>query len=500
MFAPLVLLTALLIATWDTLVKVGARWLHFDEAYSHGFLLLLVSLWLLVREWRRGAPVSGFYPIGLGPLILALLAYIAGGLLLIEAVQQLMVLPILFAGLAVIWGVRQTARFLIPIGVLIFAFPMWDYLAWPLQLITVAVNEVLLGLFSMPFHVDGVFVTLPGIGAFEVAHGCSGLRYLMVGLTMSTLYGQVYYQRWRNRLLLVSIGVLFSLLANWLRVFVIIHQGYVTRMQSPLIEDHDFFGWIVFAATLIPLFWLANRIELTRSGVATNEAGVLPAMPAKVSGRAHVALLWLVPLLLSPLFLQLFGQPSASASSLNFPRWLPENQWLAYFERDAMPWKPLIKGADVIDERNFFSRQDLNEGQLPDQRVAIRIYHYETQKPGKELVQDANRLYDSQRWSLEKSEEATFAGRDWSRLVLKDRVTGEPLHLAFGYLIGGLWRSTALEAKLAQIPAALSGRSDMQLVAIGLSCQRCDSDEVLAGISAPLLVRVMDVTSRRYAR
>src|SRR5690554_8110709 len=72
----------------------------------------------------------------------------------------------------------------------------------------------------------------------------------------------MYLSRFRSRLMLFGLGVVFALVANWIRVFVIIYMGYKTNMQSSLIDDHDNFGWWVFAGTLVPLYFIARRLEI----------------------------------------------------------------------------------------------------------------------------------------------------------------------------------------------------------------------------------------------
>jgi len=42
---------------------------------------------------------------------------------------------------------------------------------------------------------------------------------------------------------------------------VIILAGWLTDMETGLIEDHDTFGWWVFAGTLVPLFFIARLLE-----------------------------------------------------------------------------------------------------------------------------------------------------------------------------------------------------------------------------------------------
>src|SRR5690606_33172616 len=129
---------------------------------------------------------------------------------------------ILLGVLAVLMGWRQVRYFIVPVGLLIFTVPVWDFLSWNLQVITVEINRLLLGLMDIEFRVEGVFVYLIGVGTFEVAHGCSGLRYLLVGQSLAVIYGELNLQRVRSRVIIFLAGVLLALVANWIRVFVII--------------------------------------------------------------------------------------------------------------------------------------------------------------------------------------------------------------------------------------------------------------------------------------
>ncbi len=471
LIAPLFILFAFVLGTWTIVSSVVSRWFLFDESYSHGLLLAGMSLYLSVIAFRQSRPVPGFYPIWLIPLALCVMAYAIGGVMLLEALQLIVLVPLLMSALAVVWGWRQLVPFIIPVGILVFTVPFWDYLAWPLQNLTVFINEIWLGWLGIEFRVDGVFVYLTNVGAFEVAGGCSGLRYLLVGMSLSAIYGQLNYRLWRNRvlLLLVSIGV--GLLANWLRVFVIFQQGYATNMQSPLVHNHEFFGWVLFGVMLIPLFWFANRLERGEA-VATPEA---PAdrvrEPAGWFGVVATAILLLSPAVIVAVLSVNSRVPEQVPSA---PRLLANSDWAPYYERRAMGWKPVIEGADVIQNQLYFGRKGLVAGKSPDRLAAVEIYTYLKQKPGKELVQDANQIYNMDNWSLLTTSSVAIAGRDWSLVSLKNKRSGQVVMVAYGYSVGGYWRDSALPAKLAQIPAALAGRHDAHLVMVALTCSDCD--------------------------
>jgi exosortase len=200
-------LAAFSLGAWPTFLSLGERWLKFDESYSHGFLVLFISLYLCAGTWKRIKPVPGFYWPWLIPLVISALIYMAGDVLLIEAFQQFALVPLILSGLMALLGWRQALPFVVPIGLLVFTLPFWDYLSWSLQVMTVAVNQFMLSWFDIEFIVEGVFVYFPGVGAFEIAEGCSGLRYFLVGVTLALLYGELNLQKWRSRIRLVVASI-----------------------------------------------------------------------------------------------------------------------------------------------------------------------------------------------------------------------------------------------------------------------------------------------------
>ena len=76
---------------FPTVQGIVSRWFKFDESYSHGLLLLAVSLFLTGRTCLRYRVRPGFYPLWLIPFLLALIGYGLGDILRIQAVQQIVV-------------------------------------------------------------------------------------------------------------------------------------------------------------------------------------------------------------------------------------------------------------------------------------------------------------------------------------------------------------------------------------------------------------------------
>ncbi|WP_417522057.1 exosortase/archaeosortase family protein [Marinobacter sp.] len=473
----LVMLFGVGLLVLPTLEGVVSRWLKLDESYSHGFLLLAVSVFLTVQAVKRHPIVAGFYPFWLVPLCLCLLGYWLGGLIRLQALQQLTLVPMLLSALAVLMGWRQVRWLIIPVGLLFFTIPVWDFLSWNLQLITVAVNKFLLGLLDIDFEVEGVFVYLIGVGTFEVAHGCSGLRYLLVGQALVLIYGELYLSRVRSRVLLFCCGVAFALVANWIRVFVIIYMGYETNMQSSLIEDHDNFGWWVFAATLVPLYFIARRLELQDEKCQSNTSTETTFVQER---KAVGVSLGVVLLCVGVTYAAL---PDKRSSVLDQPKSYGidiQERYAPVFGAQLAGWRPQIQNPDWAYAQTLFDRQQISTDGSLDEQFYLGVFTYEFQRHRAELVQYTNRLYDTNLWVPEQFYKVpSKLNIPIQGITLKSLATGEKIHIAYSYMVEGRWETDQWRAKLAQVLGFFSERSDASLLIAAVRCGDCTPQESL---------------------
>ncbi|WP_152206748.1 exosortase [Marinobacter changyiensis] len=505
-FSPSLFLVFFVVATWPAWLTLADRWLKFDESYSHGFLILAVSAYLSIAVWRRERPKPGFYWPWVLPLLAAAAVYSAGSILLIGTFEQLALIPILLGGLLVLWGWRQTLAFFVPVGLMAFTLPLWGYLTWPLQLISVAVNQFMLSWFDIEFMVEGVFVYFPNIGAFEISEDCSGLRYFLVGVTLAFLYGELNFDRLRSRILLLVVAMALALLANWVRVFIIIYIGYETNMTSSLIDDHDMLGWWVFAATLIPLFFIARRLELRERRAATVNRSEKP-LNHNHSGLRSMpgfGLVFAVLPLLAIAMISWLAVPSEADSNTSNVRQhsvalVDTDSWLPLFEQRLAGWQPSMQNPDRILEKTYMKREGLGVEGEDGEQIFIGLYTYNFQRPGGEVVYDRNRLYDPSAQLLERTfaiESETSA--PLGGLTLRYRRSDEEIHIAYGYYVEGRWETNELQAKLAQLPGILNARTDASLLVIGLRCENCESEERLKQLAPEIQIRAIDYLDKLY--
>ena len=264
------------LAYWPSAVALNGFWIDtVNNTYTHGYLVLLVSLWLVLRDRRQ------IFATPLRPERRALWAVAALSILWVYcyggAIQdpQLLLLPLLlFAAIVAALGWPMARLLYFPVGYLFFAMPAWSDINPFLQWMSVNVNDLWVTAWGIPAYVSGDYVHLPG-GTLKVAAGCSGLHFFVVGLALAALYGELTRDSLRRRCFWLALMGLFSLVGNWVRIFSIIVAGYETDNKTYLITvSHYWFGWGVFIVFFIVFLWLADRLasRWDRRGRASGSA------------------------------------------------------------------------------------------------------------------------------------------------------------------------------------------------------------------------------------
>lgn len=241
---------------------IESLWVYsFDDGtYSHAYLVPFIVTYLfyileqenrisyrdkLSISWTTVAIAIGF------GLVLATWSQIT---LLYWAASLLALFALVFC----IFRFNVSTFF--PFAFLIFIFPFWGALAAPLQSLSVYVVSALMSLTSIPVYVENEFVTIPA-GVFEIAEGCSGLRYVIVSTAISSLYVFLYLKTNRSALIFTTVALLGALVTNWLRIVALIVIGHETEMQSSLMTDHNNFGWYIYIPVAIFQFHIGRKLE-----------------------------------------------------------------------------------------------------------------------------------------------------------------------------------------------------------------------------------------------
>jgi EpsI family protein len=246
---------------WPSAERLNWYWTDTkDHTYTHGYLVLLTSLWLILRARKRLSAV----PVEPSPRAwIAVAALSTAWLWLWRAAVQdghLLLLPVLlFTAIAATLGWRAARVLLFPIAFLYFAMPVWSDINGLLQFMSYKVVGVLLWLTGVPGYMQGNLIELPS-GTLKIAEGCSGLHYFLVGLTLAALYGELSEDPPRRRAAWYALLGVMALIANWLRIYVVAVVAYTSDMHSSLVKNHYWFGWVLFVFCFAAFLWLAGRL------------------------------------------------------------------------------------------------------------------------------------------------------------------------------------------------------------------------------------------------
>jgi EpsI family protein len=385
--ASFLLATALVYA--PSSVALGRLWLDTaDKAYTHGFLILLTSLWLLARDRERldAAPIRA-EPVVLPALLIASAAWV---FFWRAAVQDfhLLLLPILaLIAILAAFG-RSVARIVaFPVLFLNFAMPIWSDLHRPLQLLSIKAVGALIWITGLPAYVTGDIVHLPA-GALVIEEGCSGLHYVIVGTAMATLYGEISRDRPRRRLLLVASMTALALVANWTRIFVIAVAAYATDMRTFLVTvDHYWFGWALFAVFFAGFLWAAGRLSPTSH--MEEPAGDIARTTAQ-RGRLKAApvLAALGCLFVLPLTAYLADSIRSSMESGVAIDWATAmGDWHMVSSAPSTDWTPQFKNPTAVAQRRYADARG--------EAIDVFTVAYRSQRQGAKLLQYGNSLLGS---------------------------------------------------------------------------------------------------------
>ena len=291
-------IAATLVAFSDALLELVKRW-STEEEYSHGFLIPVVSAWLL---WtRREALVASIgRPSWAGPVIivLAIAVHVVGEYSSIFIFSQLAFIFVLFGFALAAGGYSLLKVAFVPISFLIFAIPLPYFiqanLTLQLQLISSQLGVDVIRLFQIPVYLEGNVIDL-GYYKLQVVEACSGLRYLYPLLSLSFLAAYLFQASFWQRALVFLSGIPITIAMNGFRIGMV---GVTVDRWGPKMADealHMFEGWIIFIACagllLTEIFVLAKC-----SGRSFFNVFHLPALKGTSSGprpsgaTGHVAL------------------------------------------------------------------------------------------------------------------------------------------------------------------------------------------------------------------
>lgn len=454
----LVTLVVFAATAWRPISELALAWFS-GQGYSHGPLVVAMCAYLLVSRLRTIRQISADW-LAI-PVVALCSLMMAIGMMLHVRVVALFFLPLLLLSFVVfVVGRKNATKVVGPIMFLYFAIPVWFPLIEILQFATVQAVSWMIGVAAMPANIVGNFVNLP-YGTFEIADGCAGLRYVVVGLALGSFIAMTSPGGTSSRIKTLALAFMLAVIGNWIRVFIIVKIGYDSNMTHELITDHNSLGWVVFAIVMIPLFLVARN-----KGVVDPSEKAIDITMASSTSRLKMQLLTVAALLsaMVPTSYAAVVAADSRHSEYEFEvEWPDRTDHWRVTDLDGA-WKPYFLNADYQVVRRFAAGPILATAYFSG-------FRYQSQ--GKEPDYYANRLYPEQA-VIQHSEVIASDHGNLMRQTLSDPVNGESI-VYFRYFTGDRFALSKVGLKMRTLGEVVRGNYQAGIFGVWIDCnRRCD--------------------------
>lgn len=407
--ALVLLLAVILVAYRHSAWGMAMIWARSDT-YAHGFVVPIISLWLV---WRQRAVLAPMVPRP-GRLAWLLMAgaaalWLAGDLVAVNAATQLALTTLIVLSVPAVFGWRVARALAFPLAFLFFAVPIGDFLLPRLMEWTADFTVMALRASGIPVYREGLQFIIPS-GAWSVVEACSGIRYLIASVTVGCLFAYLSYQSTRKRVVFMAVAILVPLVANWVRAYLIVLLGHLSGNTLATGVDHLVYGWLFFGIVIGVMFligarWVDPSPQISHAAVAD----------AQVEERVAHQTPWLGLALVFSVVLAPHGALAVmDLGTQTRPVQVVEPVVAAPWRATAKPpsnWQPAFEYAsDTLDA-------GLIDGQ--SQPLGLHVSYYRHQNYQRKLVSSENVLV--------KSHDPT-----WARLATGSfdaRIQGRPLRV-----------------------------------------------------------------------
>lgn len=231
-----------------------------SEQGAHGPIVLVTGIWLVMRRWNEVVAFSRPGRIGLAFALFlpCLLIYALARVTDILEIEGFMMYGALVAVFYAYCGEKVLRLLWFPLVYFLFLFPPPDtvvaMVTQPLKLGISAVAVDLLRALGYPIANAGVMIQVDQYQVL-VAAACAGLNSLISLSAIGLFYVYIRHNaNWRYALLLMLAIVPVAILANFVRVLVLILITYHFGDAAAQGFLHDFAGLTMFAVAVLGIF------------------------------------------------------------------------------------------------------------------------------------------------------------------------------------------------------------------------------------------------------
>ena len=260
-------LACFIYAYYETFQWLYERYTNPDSHYSHGFLIPLISGYLIWRKKEQlKNTVLSSSKIGLVLVIFALLIHIGSVWTHIFFTSGFSILLFLVGLSLYLFGNKFSKKISFPLGFLIFMFPLpmeaISVFSFPLKLMVANLGTSLLSLFGFPVFREGAIVHIART-TLTIDDPCSGIRSLISLLALGALVAYISNMDLLKKMILFVSAIPIAIFTNVLRVCALILAANWLGSQWAMPEHwfHTASGMGVFAVSMVLLFLTMKVLE-----------------------------------------------------------------------------------------------------------------------------------------------------------------------------------------------------------------------------------------------
>lgn len=243
-----------------------SRWNWASADMSHGWLIPLVSIYMV--WWKRNDLRQSIKTIncwGLVIIIISLLFYLLGLRVQQTVIVLLSLISLLWGCVYFVYGGKVARIFFPSCAYLVFCIPLTflDYLTFPLRMVSSTVSVMLLNGFGISVTQLGTAIHVNAGGGFslDVAHPCSGLRYLLAMVALTVAYAYFTQKSPLKRGLLSLAAIPLAMAGNIARITLIAVVGILFGEKFAIGFYHDYSGYVVFGVATLLMLGLGSLLH-----------------------------------------------------------------------------------------------------------------------------------------------------------------------------------------------------------------------------------------------
>lgn len=444
-FVTFLIWVAILVVYRGPVALVVEAWANLPS-HAHGYVVLLVVAYL---AWTKREALAGVAQspskAGLAALALSSAAGFAGEMVSAGVVVQF---SVVFMLLSAVWAVMGDRCFRIlfgPLCFLFFAIPVGYDILPTLMDWTANATVIALRASGVPVLQHDRNFIIPS-GSWSVVEACSGIRYLLTSFFVGTIFAYITFTKLYKRVIFILFMLLLSLLANWLRAYLIVMAAHLSNNQWGFGLSHLAFGWVIFALAVMASFAVGMRWRDPEKHREPISSGTVA--PAAMTLGAALLTMALV-LGWSQGARYLLNMPYRPISTIDLTSSL---NGLEQIKPSLAGVTPYFAGASAIHDATY---------RFDESEIALTVAYYRNQRQGAKLVSVHNLIEPTHTWIWRKSGRIASAENGTPELRVEYFTKAKTnAVVATVYWVGGWTTTNDVLSKVYQAINLLRGRGD----------------------------------------